>query len=42
MPISRIAEECGFSSQSHLTERFRTAYAATPAEYREHIERKPP
>jgi len=37
LPISRIAEDCGFSSQSHLTERFRTAHAATPAEYRIHV-----
>jgi AraC family transcriptional regulator len=34
MPISRIAADCGFSSQSHLTERFRVAHATTPAEYR--------
>jgi AraC family transcriptional regulator len=39
-PISRIAQECGFSSQSHLTERFRGAYAATPAQYRDHVTRK--
>jgi len=39
LPISRIAEDCGFSSQSHLTERFRTAHAATPAEYRAHVHR---
>jgi AraC family transcriptional regulator len=37
LPISRIAEDCGFSSQSHLTERFRTVHAATPAEYRTHV-----
>ena len=34
MPISKIAEECGFSSQSHLTNSFRNVYAATPAKYR--------
>jgi AraC family transcriptional regulator len=34
MPISRIAEECGFSSQSHLTATFRAAHSATPAQYR--------
>lgn len=39
VPISRIAEDCGFSSQSHLTERFRTVHAATPAEYRAHVKR---
>jgi AraC family transcriptional regulator len=36
LPISRIAEDCGFSSQSHLTARFREAHAATPAEFRAH------
>jgi len=39
LPIARIAAECGFSSQSHLTERFRCAHAATPAEYRAHVRR---
>jgi AraC family transcriptional regulator len=34
MPISRVAEECGFSSQSHLTASFRTAHSTTPAQYR--------
>ncbi len=37
MPISRIAEECGFSSQSHLTTSFRKVYSATPAEYRTQV-----
>ncbi len=37
LPISRIAEECGFSSQSHLTASFRTAHATTPAQYRTHF-----
>ena len=37
MPISKIAEECGFSSQSHLTTSFRKAFAATPAEYRNQL-----
>ena len=37
LPISRIAEECGFSSQSHLTSSFRSAHSATPAQYRAHI-----
>jgi AraC family transcriptional regulator len=35
-PISRIAEECGFSSQSHLTASFRAAHSTTPAQYRAH------
>ena len=37
MPIAGVAQECGFSSQSHLTACFRTAYACTPAEYRAHL-----
>jgi AraC family transcriptional regulator len=37
IPISRIAEDCGFSSQSHLTRRFREAHAETPAQYRAHL-----
>jgi AraC family transcriptional regulator len=36
-PISRIAEDCGFSSQSHLTARFRAAHSTTPARYRAHV-----
>ena len=34
MPLARIADECGFSSQSHLTSSFRAAHAATPTEFR--------
>ncbi|MFI8608115.1 helix-turn-helix domain-containing protein [Pseudomonas sp. NPDC077649] len=34
MPIARIAQECGFSSQSHLTASFRTIHAVTPAQFR--------
>jgi AraC family transcriptional regulator len=34
VPIAHIAEECGFSSQSHLTACFRQAHATTPASYR--------
>ena len=37
MPISQIAAECGFSSQSHFTACFRTAHATTPGDYRKHI-----
>jgi AraC family transcriptional regulator len=37
MPIARIGEECGFSSQSHFTAAFRSAHASTPAEYRQQI-----
>jgi AraC family transcriptional regulator len=36
LPISRIAEESGFSSQSHLTASFRSAHSRTPAQYRAH------
>ena len=34
LPIARIAEDCGYSSQSHLSASFRAAHAATPAEFR--------
>lgn len=34
MPLSRIADECGFSSPSHLTTSFRAMHAATPTEFR--------
>lgn len=37
LPISRIALDCGFSSQSHLTASFRAAHAATPATFRAQI-----
>lgn len=37
LPISRIAEECGFSSQSHLTASFRATHSTTPAQYRAHF-----
>jgi AraC family transcriptional regulator len=37
LPISRIAEECGFSSQSHLTASFRSVHSITPAAFRAHI-----
>lgn len=39
MPISRVAQECGFSSQSHLTASFRAAHSTTPAKYRAHVHR---
>ncbi len=32
--ITAIALNCGFSSQSHLTQMFRTRYGTTPARYR--------
>jgi AraC family transcriptional regulator len=37
LPIARIAQECGFSSQSHLTASFRSAHSVTPAQYRAHV-----
>lgn len=37
LPIAQIADECGFSSQSHFTACFKEAHASTPAEYRRHI-----
>lgn len=40
MSISRIADECGFSNQSHLTSSFRLAHATTPAEYRLRVSSK--
>ena len=39
IPISKIAEESGFSSQSHMTACFRAAHAATPAAYRRQVYR---
>lgn len=39
MPLAHIADECGFSSQSHLTSSFRAAHAATPTEFRALIAR---
>jgi AraC family transcriptional regulator len=39
IPIFRIAEECGFSSQSHLTASFKSVHAATPADFRANIRR---
>jgi AraC family transcriptional regulator len=41
LPISRIAGECGFSSQSHLTASFRAAHSVTPARYRAHVRKSP-
>jgi AraC family transcriptional regulator len=34
LPISRVADECGYSSQSHFTAAFKAAHASTPGEYR--------
>lgn len=41
MPIVQIAEECGFSSQSHLTAAFRAAHAVTPAQFRSRLASRP-
>ncbi|MFA5939963.1 MAG: AraC family transcriptional regulator [Sinimarinibacterium sp.] len=40
LPISQIAQDCGFSSQSHLTTSFKAAHAATPREFRAQIKRE--
>ncbi|MFJ3880869.1 helix-turn-helix domain-containing protein [Streptomyces sp. NPDC090077] len=34
LPIAVIAARCGFTSHSHFTRRFRTAYATTPTAWR--------
>lgn len=39
MPLSHIAENCGFSSQSHLAKAFRSVHAATPTEFRKQMNR---
>ena len=39
--IARIAQDCGFSSQSHLTSSFRNLHAITPAQFRAHLRRAP-
>lgn len=39
-PIFRIAQECGFSNQSHLMAGFKAFHAATPAEYRANVQRE--
>lgn len=41
LPIIRIADECGFSSQSHFTACFRKAHASTPADYRKNLQQPP-
>lgn len=33
-PVTRIAQQCGFSSQSYFTRRFRLTYATSPTEFR--------
>lgn len=37
MPLARVAQESGFSNQSHMTACFRKVYALTPAEFRGQI-----
>ena len=34
LPISQIATECGFASQSYLTTCFKASHGATPARFR--------
>jgi AraC-like DNA-binding protein len=38
LPVAHIADECGFSSQSHCTACFRAAHASTPGQYRAHLQ----
>ncbi len=38
LPISRVAESVGFSSQSHLTSRYRARFGITPAQQRREYE----
>ncbi len=38
-PISHIAYDCGFSSQSHLTTTFKQYYGYTPGRYRQSIQK---
>lgn len=40
LPISQIAQECGFSSQSHLATSFKAAHAATPRDFRAQVKRE--
>lgn len=37
LPIAQIADVCGFSSQSHFTNCFKSAHASTPWEYRKQL-----
>ena len=41
IPISVIADECGFYSQSHLTKCFQATHAIAPAAYRRQIRVSP-
>jgi AraC family transcriptional regulator len=42
LPIAQIAQDCGFSSQAHMTTSFKAAHAATPGEFRAQIKRELP
>ena len=41
LPIARIAQDCGFSNQSHLTASFRAVHAATPRRFRTQSKESP-
>ena len=41
IPISHIAYDCGFSSQSHLTTTFKQHFGCTPGRYRQNVQREP-
>lgn len=38
LPLARIAAECGFADQSHLTRLFRRQYGLTPGKYRKIVQ----
>ncbi|MFA5940673.1 MAG: AraC family transcriptional regulator [Sinimarinibacterium sp.] len=42
LPIARIAVECGFASQSHLSAAFRAAHGSTPLAYRRAVATRGP
>jgi transcriptional regulator GlxA family with amidase domain len=37
--VSRVAVECGFFDNAHLTRSFRRALGVSPSEYRSHLTR---
>ena len=39
LPLAGIAQQCGFTDQSHFTRCFRTATGLTPGDYRKRFRR---